>query len=372
MINIFELGREARLSEYEIIRVLQKINANFKILDRDGVFLFVEIEKTLSKEILESLGGSISTGIIVNTLRDVDSIAKTIDSLQSVGKIQFSLRGPKSTAKLGLEVKKKLKLIGRSVRYIEPNNTATIIHNNLVEKQGDFIITSKGLFLTTSVQDIEGYTKRDYERPAHDALSGMLPPKLARMMINITNSSKDAPIYDPFCGSGTVLIEAGVLGYTSLYGSDISDKAIKDTQINMSWLQNEYKLKFQTNIFIGDIINIHKSLPKISAIVTEPYLGKPLHGKENISFLENQARNLGELYTKAFDKMHSILIDGGIIVIAIPFFQFEKSWIKPITTKQIERMGFINERPLGEEYLSYHRVGQHIGRAIHIFRKVAR
>ena len=34
---------------------------------------------------------------------------------------------------------------------------------------------------------------------------GVLPPKLARMMINFT-ALRDGVIWDPFCGSGTILI----------------------------------------------------------------------------------------------------------------------------------------------------------------------
>jgi len=47
---------------------------------------------------------------------------------------------------------------------------------------------------------------------------------------------------DPFCGSGTFLMEAALLGFSKICGSDASDKAVADTKENMEWLQNFYKV----------------------------------------------------------------------------------------------------------------------------------
>ena len=65
---------------------------------------------------------------------------------------------------------------------------------------------------TVAIQDIENYTKRDYERPARDAKTGMLPPKLAQIMINLGGLTKidhdqeethavQHTLYDPFCAA---------------------------------------------------------------------------------------------------------------------------------------------------------------------------
>jgi len=50
------------------------------------------------------------------------------------------------------------------------------------------------------VQDINAYTKRDFGKK-RDMDTGMLPPKLAQMMINIANNGKQeiTSLYDPFC-----------------------------------------------------------------------------------------------------------------------------------------------------------------------------
>jgi tRNA G10 N-methylase Trm11 len=59
---------------------------------------------------------------------------------------------------------------------------------------------------------------------------GMLPPKLARMMINLTKNN--TAIYDPFCGLGTVLIEALHMGRIHILASDISEAMVSATEKN--------------------------------------------------------------------------------------------------------------------------------------------
>lgn len=61
---------------------------------------------------------------------------------------------------------------------------------------------------TSFVQDIESYTARDQARPMRDARVGMLPPKLAQIIINLALSNNDiTEVLDPFCGTGVVLQE---------------------------------------------------------------------------------------------------------------------------------------------------------------------
>ena len=84
------------------------------------------------------------------------------------------------------------------------------------------------------MQDIESYTKRDRERPKRDAKVGMLPPKLAQIIINLAAGQLpeeklqnicDIPlgepiprrllgqtVLDPFCGTGVILQEASADG----------------------------------------------------------------------------------------------------------------------------------------------------------------
>ena len=70
---------------------------------------------------------------------------------------------------------------------------------------------------------------------ARNMIVGMLPPKLAQMMINLSRETGILPtkIYDPCCGLGTVLIEAINMGITDVYGSDLSAKMCSCTEENI-------------------------------------------------------------------------------------------------------------------------------------------
>ncbi|MFH0874886.1 MAG: DNA methyltransferase [archaeon] len=58
-----------------------------------------------------------------------------------------------------------------------------------------------------------------------------LNPRLARAMINLTGIKK-GKLYDPFCGTGGILIEGGLLGY-EIIGNDIEEDMILRTKENL-------------------------------------------------------------------------------------------------------------------------------------------
>ncbi|MBS3125240.1 hypothetical protein J4211_03230 [Candidatus Woesearchaeota archaeon] len=62
--------------------------------------------------------------------------------------------------------------------------------------------------------------RRAHLRAAHSPVS--LHPKLARAMVNLTGV-KTGILLDPFCGTGGILIEAGLMGFP-VVGCDIDEK----------------------------------------------------------------------------------------------------------------------------------------------------
>lgn len=81
--------------------------------------------------------------------------------------------------------------------------------------------------------------RRAHLRPEHHPSS--MHPKLARALINLTGI-KNGKLYDPFCGSGGILIEAGLTGLTPV-GYDIDEEMLRKARKNLEF----YKIKkFQT------------------------------------------------------------------------------------------------------------------------------
>lgn len=375
MLYAFQLGHQPQISLAEIKTVFLSNKINYQTKNIDHNYLIIETKNNLdSEKLIDQLGGTIKICREVPKEKPslVLSIVEHLTTVQPEGKIQFSFPDKKT----GLEIKKELKNIDRSVRYVEPKNSATIIHNNLIEKKGDINVLDKNIFVTEAVQQFEAMSQRDYDRPGIDDKSGMLPPKLAKIMINLALSEKmdyKIALLDPFCGSGTVLTEAAVMGYKNLYGSDISEKAVEDTEKNLEWIINNYKLEtIDYKLDQVDATELAKFLDDeiIDIIATEPYLGKPLHGNESKSYLNNQSEELKNLYIQTFEQFHQILKPNGIVVIAIPQFKTKTDWIKINCIEEIKNIGFEVIPFEDKDYLLYHRPDQHLGRGIWRFKKI--
>jgi len=356
---LFTLGHQPHLSAAEIEAVFLRLNIKTKTTEQKNDSLLIEVKEKLDcEELIKVLGGTIK---IAEKIKG--DVVKHLIKARLEGKIEFSV----ADLKRGLEIKKELKAAGRSARYLEPKNTATILHSNLVEKQSDITIIGDDAFVTRAIQDIESFTERDYGRPGADNKSGMLPPKLARIMINLGIAGYDDVVLDPFCGSGTILTEALSMGITNVIGSDISPAAISDTKKNIEWLAKTYDIGHMTyDLHESNVINLSDVVEphSVDAIITEPYLGKPLRGLETREFLVDQARSLAELYLNAFHVFYRLLKPGGNIVMVFPKYQYKNEWIRIEILEKIKKIGFIDFPSL-----IYHRPTQHLAREIWRFKK---
>lgn len=367
------LGREPELSIAEFLAVLQQHNITYSNPVRKGEYFFINSQDDFScAELLKQLGGTVLLAKKYDASPTETSLADLLESLVSVGKITFSLHTKRHATPLALSVKKELKSRGRAVRYVAPKNTATIIHNNLDTGRGDIYIVEEVVYVTQAVQDIEGFSHRDYERPRVDTRSGMLPPKLSRIMINLAGGKQISSLHDPFCGSGTVLMEAVDLGIAQVSGSDLSEKAVDDTKENLQWLSNQPRENTPTS-WVKKIdattLSSHITAESIQAIVTEPYMGTPLRGRESLSLLQKQANELKRLYRNVLIELHTVLKTNGVVVMIFPSFYWNDTWIHTIDKDALAPY-FSIELQQGKPFLRYHRNDQHLARDIWVLRKI--
>ena len=214
-----------------------------------------------------------------------------------------------------------------SSRYINKDytnlSTAQILWEDLLYSESDFniIATDNWYYFghTIWIQDIEGYTKRDISKHRNMKV-WMLPPKLAQMMINISEGNT---IYDPFVGLWTVLIESINMGNTKVFWSDISSEILRKAQMNVEdfsvW--KDVKFKFDhidaKKIEESDIFNV----AKIDAIVTEWFLWKVVNQKNaSIETIDEIREEIFILYSQFFKS----LAKSGFkwkTVIALPFWE---------------------------------------------------
>jgi tRNA G10 N-methylase Trm11 len=347
-----------------------------------------------------TLGGIPKSGEIITETRDIsaENLASILqENIKEGQKFHFGfsyyeLGGQKlSQGKLkalGLETKKILKEHGASVRLVESKSgnlsSVDVAKNKLLDKGVELCIfsTDAGYIIgkTVAVQPFEEYGDRDFGRPGRDAKRGMIPPKLARAMVNLTGAEQGELILDPFCGVGTVLQEALLLGY-KVIGTDIDEQAISDTNKNIEWLIEQNKVELpEPKIETMDVRKLDETVTEksIDAIVTECDLGPPLQGDESESKIISVEKSLSDFYTEALDLMRYTLKDGAHAVVVWPYFKKQNIFISAFD--KLNEQGFHVVEPYPSQYqeifllsqrgtLLYGREDQHVFREILILEK---
>lgn len=379
-------GREPEISLAELVSVLSLNKESYTDVGH-GIIKTQEDLVQSPNELINRLGGIVRIATELMTDISADAVSSVIaNDLTSSGegKIVFAIN-PLGNTRAPItnwlkQIKKTLVSQNRSVRFLPANNDVTaaaVEYNNLLKKGGEYLVAEGKNHLysvakTLVFQPYADWSERDFGRPGRDDVSGMLPPKLARIMLNLSGIRKDGVLLDPFCGSGTVLTEAALTGISNLIGSDNSPRAIKDTEQNMAWTINTYNLASpHVNVFEHDVRTLENVLPphSIDAIVAEPYMGKPKTGRESDEEIKKEAAELQELYLSAFKTFEKLLKKDGKIVFIFPRLQLVAQSLSTALETELGTLGFVPDYfPCGK-YLLYSRVGQKVQREIWRFKR---
>lgn len=291
-------------------------------------------------------------------------------------KIKFSVAqwGNLQTERLSLpSLKEILTELGVKARFIEGPRTglsaAVLLHQSVIElvvfEKDEQILLGR----TIDVQDIDHWTVKDRRKPYADRKKGMLPPKVARAMVNFALGQSVIPgtiVYDPFCGTGTILIEAMERGAQAV-GSDSDPAAAAGAQANLEWFAKQTTLSTPFSVFHSEVAHVRlDQLPgKVDAIVTEPFLGK-LQPQE--AALPGMFRGLEKLYLGAFKQWGSLLKNGAVVVMIFPRVEVQGGATFDFSrfVDKLVPQGYTPQVELGA--IRYHRPDAVVQRDIGIFR----
>ena len=129
------------------------------------------------------------------------------------------------------------------------------------------IITDDKLILGLKLTDITSKTfseRRPRKKPFFHPSA--MPSKMARCMINLAHAKAESVLLDPFCGTGTSLIEATFIGCRAV-GIDAQRRMIKGTKKNLEFFNIAAE-----GLLMADSRKI--PLYKVDAIVTDPPYGR--------------------------------------------------------------------------------------------------
>ncbi len=321
---LFLLGRNPILSRAELKNFCREIWYNEEKSLFIGKNLRFEnprdLPKTHEQLFLDRLGGVIRFGEIMGEFESLKDIQqKIIEEINNDNKIEerillgFSafgcgrnfLKSFSSKIKDLLQIKSSCKV--RIENSPSENLTSGRIFNaKLLKKGNEFIIVKNNstylLSKTLANQNIRNYTLRDRIKTFRDMKRGMLPPKLAQILINLANPNYNETIIDPFCGTGTINIEAAIMGYQTI-GSDIDEKIIIDAKNNFDQMAEKFRYNKEIAKFL---VSDAKNFPKdkqSGVISTEGYLGFNFANKPTIKGIEKNASDVFELWLKIFQKL---------------------------------------------------------------------
>lgn len=338
------------------------------------------------------LGGTIK---IVKTLQEIPStnwyeiekslsnfLQKTISNFEGskltigLSAYGFNLSPAKINAS-ALSLKKIIKRSGLSARIV-PNkqaelNAAQILNNKLLTKSGcEFVAIRIGnktfLAQTAFVQDIDAYSARDRNRPARDARVGMLPPKLAQIIINLAVGDKThQTILDPFCGTGVVLQEASLMK-NNVYGTDLEPRMIDYSRTNLTWLKvDQATFKLST----GDATNFKWEKP-FSAIAGETYLGRPLSSLPDKLTLDKIISDCDVIHKKFLKNLATQTPKDFRLCIAVPAWKVKNGFLHLPTLDNLRVLGYnrISFVHADAKNLIYHRENQYVGRELVVLQRI--
>jgi tRNA (guanine10-N2)-dimethyltransferase len=204
------------------------------------------------------------------------------------------------------------------------NNMVECVNVNLKDPSSFMrIIFLDGKILVTErlfkVEKKHFYNLKPHKRPFF--YPGSMSPKLARCMVNLTGVTAGDVVFDPFCGTGGILIEAGIMG-ARVVGADIDERMVEGTIKNL-----EYCGVKDYEIFQGDARDIGLSY-RVNAIATDPPYGI------SASTGGEESQNL---YAQSLVTMEEILMDEGRLCMATPHYMDIQGLVRGTNFEIIEQ-----------------------------------
>ena len=278
MKGIFYLsGENTCLASFEVLNLLEA-----EEIDRDVQILIAEFKKNCFYRL--ALTHEVSKYYTTCDLDELENVIGEIPVKGSCCVRVVKIRRPDLNS---LELEKRLgRILWKRGCKIDLTNPDTHIRVYVSERchVGYLIhVTNKKQFLERHPN------RRPFSMPC------VIPPKIGRAMVNITAGRR---ILDPMCGTGTFLIEAGLMGL-DFVGVEAYERIARGCAENLRFF------KLPVNVIRGDARNLPFRDEVFDGIVTDfPY--------------KRSTKLFGEnLVEKAVEEIHRVLIDGGRAVMVI-------------------------------------------------------
>jgi len=215
-----------------------------------------------------------------------------------------------------------------------------------------------------------------------------MPPRLARIMVNLSAWTSGKVLLDAFCGVGTILQEA-LLENAMVVGMDVNSWCVKAAEENLGWLKREYALEHADfRVVQGDVGRLVEKIGQeaVDCIVSEPDLGPALRQVPTGPYAQKIIEKLEPLFFGFVEQAYRVLRSGGRLVLVTPYIRTRsgQAVTMPIG-ERLEACGFRRVRAFSRDMFSEAGVDEYhlmdisslvemderhkIGREIHILEK---
>lgn len=429
--QLFIPGKNWRLSLAELASLLEAKDIKFAVCSFSKEFFVVSTEEKVAASIVDDLGGTIKIGVsavdfsteIVKRAflqkekeaqkqirREIAASGMVDEMVKAESKTLFGVsvycaeKPLRSVSKgiqrfIGSSIKRELSGYGKKSKFmgfakgrrLPQLSHVEVLKKNFVENKAEilFCVGKKQTFVATTVavHNPFEFQKRDVGKPVQRKIFA-IPPRLARIMVNLAACTEGKTLLDPFCGVGTVLQEA-LLAKAQAIGVDINRWCVEATRRNLEWLKNEYTLEnAEYRVLQGDVhLLSHKiGWEQVDCIATEPDLGPALRQVPTTSYAVRIAEKLEPLYYGLLEEAYKVLKSTGRLVVVSPYIKTRSG--KPVTMgieeKAVEmdfervipfkRVFFAEDAATPENLLAMASLvdaeeRHKIGREIHVFQK---
>jgi tRNA (guanine10-N2)-dimethyltransferase len=129
---------------------------------------------------------------------------------------------------------------------------------------------------------------------------GVLLPRLARAAVNLTRVKAEELLLDPFCGTGGILLEAGLLGAT-IMGSDVDGRMVFGTKMNLDYYD------VLSDLLVQDARRLGLRDECVDAVATDLPYGRSVTVRAH-SLNQLKAAALGEIFRVLKRNARAVLI----------------------------------------------------------------
>ncbi len=393
--KLFISGKNWMLSLAELTSYFKAREIEFEIQFFSGEFFTLSFEKDFDDSVIGDLGGTIKIGEVktrfpTETIKEaflkknkqaksqiikslatsglVDAMTKSKEKIffgVSVYCTESTLRSSSGGIQrfVGSAIKDELANLDKkssfmgfsSDRKLAQLSHVEVLKKNLVENKAEILFcigrNETWVATTVAVHNPFEFQKRDIYKPNQRKIFGM-PPRLARMMVNLSSCTPNKVLLDPFCGVGTILQEA-LLEKAIVVGLDVNPWCIKAASENLEWLVREYEIEAADfRVLQADVSRLVEKIGQeaIDCIVCEPDLGPALRQVPTGPYAEKIILKLEPLFFGFAEQAYIALKSGGRLVLVTPYIKTRsgQAITMPIG-KKLDSLGFKNVHPFSKD-----------------------